>query len=521
MVKKFEYPQDGGIERELLEPFLWRETQRPIPLPSGDYKIQDTPKARSAAASHVRAFIWHVWQTYRPEDLIEFLRSLTDDEFASIYSRIVSHSSGERLTQLSDFTLSEYRKWWKKFYEFLKQLSVYPTNIGFLSLFAGIGGIDEALVRNGLHPIAAVDFDYSAIESYRLNFADRFPNADIFHGTVGEALAAHYQGVRLIAGGIPCQDWSSAGSRKMTCAPRTKQSLKEFRDTVELYMPNVWLIENVRGMVEGKALPIFNKEIKEWGENLGYDVHWRKIDGPYVGLAQARPRVVVVAVPAGTEFLWPRYIYGEEPDQIQFQTVQEVLTPSVLQRIHDENEVGHPPLLFEYNNAPVYYQNKKPTVGSTPYKGSNKITSNHHDVMINPNSQVQTILGAKYSAPYRDTKGYAKAYWKDLRYLTDALKQQKENPNIKVYQETKRKGPPSFVVRDQQTGLLKAIDYQEGEIPGAQRITAYEAMLLQGFPEDWQIYAENYSTLWEQIGNACPPAFIEPVVQALLEQEII
>jgi len=83
-----------------------------------------------------------------------------------------------------------------------------------VSLFAGVGGFDLALERNGVKVVASVEIDKKAQEVLRRHF----PNSTIFGdimGVTGEQLiaAGFIPQSGIITGGFPCQDLSVAGKR--------------------------------------------------------------------------------------------------------------------------------------------------------------------------------------------------------------------------------------------------------------------------------------------------------------------
>ncbi len=83
-----------------------------------------------------------------------------------------------------------------------------------VSLFAGIGGFDLALERNGIEVVASVEWDKHAQSVLK----NRFPNSQIFGNiqeVTGEQLinAGFDPRNGIITGGFPCQDLSVAGKR--------------------------------------------------------------------------------------------------------------------------------------------------------------------------------------------------------------------------------------------------------------------------------------------------------------------
>lgn len=83
-----------------------------------------------------------------------------------------------------------------------------------ISLFAGVGGFDLALERNGVSVVASVEIDKNA----RKILERHFPKSKIFNDVTevtGEQLreAGFIAENGIITGGFPCQDVSVAGRR--------------------------------------------------------------------------------------------------------------------------------------------------------------------------------------------------------------------------------------------------------------------------------------------------------------------
>ena len=102
----------------------------------------------------------------------------------------------------------------------------------------------------------------------------------------------------LLAGGPPCQPWSSAGLQKGFRDPRGLMIAQMIRLTEQL-KPRFVLMENVRGLltaggpngIHGEAISIIQRE---W-ENLGYAVAWGLLNAADFGAAQRRVRLVMIA----------------------------------------------------------------------------------------------------------------------------------------------------------------------------------------------------------------------------------
>ncbi|MCC4817044.1 DNA (cytosine-5-)-methyltransferase [Vibrio lentus] len=106
-------------------------------------------------------------------------------------------------------------------------------------------------------------------------------------------------GVDLISGGPPCQSFSMAGMRKKDC---DKNSLPwEFAKFVEHVQPKIALLENVTGILrpfaddDGKKYHAWFEVAKVFA-SLGYIPLCLHINAKYAGVAQNRPRFIMISV---------------------------------------------------------------------------------------------------------------------------------------------------------------------------------------------------------------------------------
>src|SRR5438105_1180382 len=81
-----------------------------------------------------------------------------------------------------------------------------PTRLTFIDLFAGCGGLALGFVQEGLEPVAAVEWDPAAAETYALNIDETIHVRDI-------GLVHNLPKTDVVIGGPPCQGFSQLGAR--------------------------------------------------------------------------------------------------------------------------------------------------------------------------------------------------------------------------------------------------------------------------------------------------------------------
>ncbi len=96
----------------------------------------------------------------------------------------------------------------------------------------------------------------------------------------------------LLDGSPPCQDFSTAGKRDLDGA-RAGLYYEAIRLVREV-RPRAFCFENVTGLVKGESLTKHYRPIKTMLGDLGYRVAGRTLDASWLGVPQARERVVLI-----------------------------------------------------------------------------------------------------------------------------------------------------------------------------------------------------------------------------------
>ena len=167
-----------------------------------------------------------------------------------------------------------------------------------VSLFAGVGGFDLAMERNGVKVVATVEIDKKCNEV----LAKQFPNAkqftDVKTVTGKELIDVGFNPANgIITGGFPCQDLSVAGKRAGLAGERSGL-FWEIRRLVEETQAEWFILENVPGLLSSNGGKDFGIVLGEMAD-LGYSIGWRVLDAQYFGVPQRRRRVFIVGNRSG------------------------------------------------------------------------------------------------------------------------------------------------------------------------------------------------------------------------------
>lgn len=191
----------------------------------------------------------------------------------------------------------------------MAEIEAVPWNgYSAISLFSGCGGSSLGYKMAGFKVLWASEFVPAAAEVYRLNHPDTTLDIrDIREVQADDILAAI--GMKpgeldLLDGSPPCASFSMAGKREAgwgkakpysDTVQRTDDLFYEYARIVKGVQPKVFVAENVSGLIKGVAKGYFLDILKALKE-CGYRVQCRVLDAQWLGVPQARQRVIFVGV---------------------------------------------------------------------------------------------------------------------------------------------------------------------------------------------------------------------------------
>lgn len=183
--------------------------------------------------------------------------------------------------------------------------------MNFISLFAGIGGLDLGLERAGMNCVAQVEIDDFCQKVLTKHWPDVPKFKDVRNVGKHNLPAAD-----LICGGFPCQPHSYAGKRKGKDDDRNlwPEYLRIIRETKPEYV----LGENVPGIIT----TILDQVLSDL-ENIGYTCQTFIIPACAVGANHRRNRVFVLAYSNSIRCLHgqPEIVPGERGIDAQCESV--------------------------------------------------------------------------------------------------------------------------------------------------------------------------------------------------------
>lgn len=182
----------------------------------------------------------------------------------------------------------------------------------FIDAFAGCGGMSLGLMQAGLNGLFAIEQDAFAFTTLSKNLIEGsgehnfdwpiwLPKAAISIESLindyADELVSLRGRVDVLAGGPPCQGFSTAGRRREN-DPRNRL-FKSYVDLVRLVEPKIVLMENVRGFTinfgRDEAVSNFASKLRDLLSER-YSVHERLINVSKFGVPQQRVRYFLIAL---------------------------------------------------------------------------------------------------------------------------------------------------------------------------------------------------------------------------------
>lgn len=155
-----------------------------------------------------------------------------------------------------------------------------------VDLFSGCGGLSLGFQNAGFEILAAFDKWEPAVKVYKENF-----NHPIYDTDLGSEEGLEFvKGLKpkMIIGGPPCQDFSSAGKRDETLG-RADLTIS-YANIIAAAKPEWFVMENVGRITKSHilkdALHIFKK--------AGYGISYQVLDASFCGVPQSRKRFFLV-----------------------------------------------------------------------------------------------------------------------------------------------------------------------------------------------------------------------------------
>lgn len=211
-----------------------------------------------------------------------------------------------------------------------------------VDLFAGAGGMTLGFEQAGFDVLAAVELDpiHASVHEYNFPFWTTICRdvTEISAEEIRERSAIGDRDIDVVFGGPPCQGFSLMGKRDLS-DERNSLIFHFLRLVVEL-QPKFFVMENVRGMTQGKQKKFLEAAIAEF-QSHGYQVAKPQVlNAAHYGVPQNRHRLFLLG--CRRELNLPNYPLpkttplGKSTSQSKNETANELSpTPTVAEAIGD------------------------------------------------------------------------------------------------------------------------------------------------------------------------------------------
>lgn len=162
-----------------------------------------------------------------------------------------------------------------------------------VSLFSGIGGLDQGFEQAGFDVIWANDFDKYAVQTYRANF-----DSPITLGDINAIPLEDIPDYDVLIGGFPCQPFSMMGS-ELGFEDARGTLFFRIAEIIDAKIkagkkPRAIVLENVRTLKTHNGGKTFATISKILQKDLGYKMHSMILNSAKYGVPQTRNRTFIV-----------------------------------------------------------------------------------------------------------------------------------------------------------------------------------------------------------------------------------
>ena len=183
--------------------------------------------------------------------------------------------------------------------------NIQKNNYNVFGTFICGGGSTMGYKLAGFNHLGGVEIDPPIADIYKTNHNPKhLYRLDIREFNKLENLPTELFNLDILDGSPPCSTFSMAGSRekawgkeKVFREGQTKQSLDDlvfvYCDTIIKLQPKIFLLENVKGIIQGNA-KVYSKNIVKKMNDAGYNVQVFCLNAASMGVPQKRERVFFI-----------------------------------------------------------------------------------------------------------------------------------------------------------------------------------------------------------------------------------
>ncbi len=194
---------------------------------------------------------------------------------------------------------------WTRGREAVNELPPHRYRLKAIEICAGAGGMSIGLERAGFEHVALIEYNADAAATLRQNR----PDWNVIEADIRKIDFKPYRSmdIDLVAGGVPCQPYSSDGEQQGRNDER--DLLLEGARVIAEVRPKMFVIENVEGLLHAKHGDHVAEFLRRVAK-AGYQTEINRIRAEDFGIAQERHRILLMGIRrelAGSFRMPPRF----------------------------------------------------------------------------------------------------------------------------------------------------------------------------------------------------------------------
>ena len=342
-----------------------------------------------------------------------------------------------------------------------------------VEVFSGAGGLSLGAKWAGIDVRMAIEKDYYAAETYKLNHPETIiKNVDIKDI---KKIDIEKDSTTLLFGGAPCQGFSTSNQKTRDKKNPSNWLFLEFVRLAKQWKPDWIVFENVRGIVETEKKFFLNEILNSFKE-IGYTCTWKILNASDFGVPQIRSRFFLIG--------------SKGKKEVKFPEVKHKIKMTVKQAFDDlpKLENGAKDDVLEYSHK-----------AKTNYAKSlrkNLSTCTGHLVSKNSESVIE-----RYA--YIPQGGN----WEDIPESLMENYTDRSRCHTGIYHRLKE-GTPSVTIGNYRKAMLIHPWEDRG-------LSVREAARLQSFPDNYQFFG-SIGYQQQQVSNAVPPLLAKAVFEVIV-----
>lgn len=342
-----------------------------------------------------------------------------------------------------------------------------------IDIFCGAGGMSLGAQMAGIDITLAIDFNQSAIETFKYNHPE---TSNVLCESITKVNFSKYNDdYFILMGGPPCQGFSVSNTKTRNNENSNNSLFYEFIRAVKELQPKWFVFENVEGITlfqKGKVIDVLREEMTK----LGYKTVERVLTASDYGVPQNRNRFFMVGNRENIEFSFPEKQEGKI---------------SVQQALGDL-----PNLENGSSNVELPYKRKKPSEYAISMR-KNSAKSLQNFVSKNKDYVIERYKHINQGENWQSIPKKMMENYKDL-----------SNCHSGIYRRLKA-DLPSVVIANYRKNMLIHPFQNRG-------LSVREAARLQSFPDDF-IFQGSLMHKQQQIGNAVPPLLAKAIIEQIIK----